>query len=143
MSYNKHNNWYKGGKRYRDIKCTEQFVFQPPTLKSIASAKILDEDILDFDFQSTRFFRKIATDPVVVIKRSYSCGDYHFVKQILPANKFTLEIDIDHAYPYSDDSQCIPVSQVNDNARIERATRVRKQLLPYFESKKSKIEYID
>lgn len=33
--------------------------------------------------------------------------------------------------------------QLNDNARIERRDRVRKQLLPYFESKKFKIKYIE
>lgn len=140
---NNNTIWYKKGIKYNNLNCTEQFVYQPPTLKSIASAKILDTDILEFDIINTKFFKRIATDPITVIKKDYSCGEYHYSKITDKANKFMYCIDIEHAYPYSDNNKSIPISQVNDIARNERAYRVRKQLLPYFKGKQTKIEYID
>lgn len=134
-------NVYSKGIKYLNIKCEEQFVHQPATLKSIASAYILDKDLLKFDIFNLKFFKKIATDPVEIVTKEYMRGSYYIFRRVDFANNHTYSIDIVHCYPFSSFSTSVPLSQVNDNAKIERRERVKRQLLPYFESRKTRIRY--
>lgn len=133
--------WFCKGKKYTDLSCKEVFVYQPPTLKSIASAKIIDNDLLLFECINRRHFRQIADDPIEVVQQEYSRGNTRYWKSVGPAYKYLNSIDVIHAHPFSSDHIAVPIGQVNDNARIERRERVKKQLLPYFESKRTRITY--